>query len=240
MKKLLVLMFLILAVVTARAEETVPDETAKEDLSLPVPTSEMKVDIIEKSHYNPQSYINLDISTWNPDQLSEPSELSKTTDFHTSSRKVGMQIGAFPWETKYGFITPQVGFSYAQMSRSGNFGVANTSASTTQDLNIYQGMLGVEWTVLAPYKNFLAPYASLNLSPFWLQATSSEFNTDGVSHIDWAFNAQLGLNLNINFLANWLGMNQTALQLGAERIQSIHNSGLSGWGFVAGTRVGWM
>lgn len=209
------------------------------DIYAPVPQSEILFPKNEpKLDFTIHHFLELQVSSWFPDQLSQPSYLANTSAFSSASPQFSLLLGSLRHQETWYKLSGLFGFSYEQLQRTGTLGYDINSFRITQYLNLYQAQLGLEFMLTPPSSQNLHPLGRLSLTPTWSQSPSSEFN-DGVNTMDWLARASIGISWNLPTVASWLHLEAAALELGAEGTKNINTTTFTGTGLWIATRVGW-
>lgn len=210
------------------------------DIVVPIPQSEIVYPESLSTPPPPVSnyFFQLQVSSWAPNQLIQPSYLPNTTDFKSISPQFSLLMGSPLSEGESVRWTTLFGVSYVEMQRSGTLGYDANAFTVSQNLNLYQFQLGAEATFKKIFKDQLHPLIGLTLNPTWSQAPASEFN-DGISQVDWLVRMTAGLSWSFPKFAASIGLVDTSLLLGAEATKNISAEDYSGSGLWIATRVNW-
>jgi len=212
----------------------------RDDITVRVPQSEIVYPESLKTPPPPimTYFLELQISSWAPTQVIQPSYLPNTTDFKSSTPQFSLLVGSPLSNRETVKWTTILGLSYVQMQRSGTLGYDLNAFSVSQNMNLYQFQAGVEVLFKQAFTQNLHPLLRLSLNPTWSQAPASEFN-NGISEYDWLIRGTAGLIWSFPKLANSLGLEDTAILLGAEATRNLSANDYSGTGLWIGTRLNW-
>ena len=208
------------------------------DISVSVPQTQLT---LERSKAQPPSneyFIEAQVSSWRPDNFTATSQLNNTSSFTAKTPSMSLAIGESLYQNAYIRLAGKLGAGFTQLQRSGVMGFDATRMTMSENLNMLQASAGLEVAGAQEWVNTLRPMAAVSLVPTWSQAASSEFS-DGINQWDWLAKVSTGLEFNIRPVARWMGLQETAFEIGIENTQSLTASSLSGTGVWAGTRIGW-
>jgi hypothetical protein len=208
---------------------------AADDLVVEVPRSALPLPSEKAPASAGLTYFELGVSNWQPGTIAEESRLPATSEFSKNGSPMGSVNFASP--LGWAHLSAKFGLSFLQLERSGYLGIQNTGYRVSQNLNIFQPRLGLEWNSPRGFANF-RPFLGAGVLPTWLQSSSSEFN-GGVSDIKWTSEFYAGLDFSISVVTRWLGLDDMSFNVAYEHTQGIDNGYLTGNGVVFGTRVGW-
>lgn len=212
---------------------------AADDITFNVPRSELPLSTYETLKVQNLKYLGFEVSTWEPDHLYQDSRLPLTSQFEKSGRsKIALNYSSVLMQTDFGLFSTKFGLSYIQLDRHGYLKIESASLLVTQETNLYQTLAGIEWTSNREFFAHSKPYIDLAISPTWIQSTKSEFNS-GVSEWQWAALMAIGVQFEAKPFGQWLGFDNMAFNLSAERTQDLYNDSLTGTGLVLGTKIGW-
>lgn len=212
-------------------------QAATQDFTVPVPKSQIAMPQ-EAAPKEDHPFIELQISSWSPTQFGEDSQLANTSSFSTVIPMTSLSYGSKLFQGSGYDLFSKLGASFTQLQRSGILNYEDNKLKISQDLNIYQLQLGLEASSLREIVKNVVPLAGLYLLPTWSQSNSSEFN-DGTSELDLLAKISLGLSWKINPVAEWLGMQEAALEFGAEGTEGLSGANFANAGLWVGTRIGW-
>ena len=208
-----------------------------QELSVEVPQSQIHFSKEMNTNATNNS-MELQFSTWSPLHFSQPSQIEDTSSFSTSIPEVSLLFSTKFAQGSWYDLSAKYGFAYTRLQRSGNVSYDITQNRVSQNLNMYQGVLGVELASTHSLFKNIHPLVGLSLAPAWSQSVSSSFN-NGVSELAWMAKASAGVSVNMKSVASLMGLPEAALEIGVEGTQSLGATNLSGAGFWAGTRLGW-
>ena len=207
--------FVFLTVFSARAYAR--------EIKLDLPKSEVSFSQNQKEAQGPHSFIEVHLSSWNPSQLEEPSNLENTSAFSSSTvPKLNVGLVIHHWPIKWGNLFLKAGGSYVKVQRQGYLRLEPQSLSRSQDLNCFEAQISTEWV----NSNF---YVEGGILPVWLQAPSSVFG-GGISRILWAAKASGGFSFKVQTMD---------LLLGLENVHGLSEAQYSGLGLTLGARLSW-
>ncbi|MEK6773843.1 MAG: hypothetical protein AABY64_07875 [Bdellovibrionota bacterium] len=229
--KNLVMIFLSLVFISAAH--------AEEDLILDVPRSNLSLPESERTMDLTPKYFEISASTWQPDQFSQVSQLPMTSSFSKiEGPKISLSYNTPLKTNSLGIFSSHVGISYLQLERTGYINVGTTGIEVSQKTNLYQALVGMAYEPNKTLLSVIKPYAVLSLSPIWVQSARSEFNS-GVSEVEWSAQASAGLSFNIKPVAQWIGIEDMAVNIAIDKTQDLQSDSLTGTGVAIGTKVGW-
>jgi hypothetical protein len=212
------------------------------EIYLPVPQPEIdlktdQVDINAKKNIG----FEVNVSSWVPSSFQTSADINGASNFQATGVpqiSINLWNGDSTWTFNWLNVTPKFGLSYDQLQRSASFSSANSNLTVTQNANLYSARAGVELTSSrGDFFGHLRPFLDLSLLPTWALATNSEVDEDGFSRGYLNFEEVAGLSWGFPRLANMLGAEGLAFEVGLEGTQGVSGSPLSGFGILAGTRI---
>jgi hypothetical protein len=208
-------------------------------VSVPLPQSQLDLRDAYQEPLPPRVF-EIDASSWVPTQFSDESYLANTSDYKDSSfPKVSINSWRSAWHADTFTVTPKYGLSFVQLQRSGYLIYGGTPRQVQQTLNLYSLRLGAEVTPTSffGFEDTVRPYLGLAYLPTIGMSSETAFN-NGTNKLYHAFELSGGVVWNIPYFASLLNANSVALEIGAEATQGVLGSAVSGFGFMAGTRIG--
>ena len=212
------------------------------EIYLPVPQPEIDLKT-DQVNINAKKNIGFEVnaSSWVPSSFQTDSNLSSVSGFQSTSVpqiSINMWNGDNAWTFNWLNVTPKFGLTYDQLQRSGSLGISTTNLTVTQNLNLYSARAGVELTSSrGDFFGHLRPFLDVSLLPSWALATTSQVDNQGFSRGYLNVEEVAGLAWGFPRLANMLGAEGLAFELGIEGTQGVAGSPLSGYGILAGTRI---
>lgn len=208
------------------------------DISVNVPQTQLTLESTKVQPLSKQYFIEAQASSWSPDNLTMASQLSSTSSYSSKMPALNFAIGESFYQNAYIKLAGKMGAGYAQLQRNGSMGFDVNRIVLSENLNIMQASAGLEVAGANEWLNTVRPIATVSVVPTWSQSQSSEF-TDGINQFDWLAKASAGVEFNVHPIARWMGLDETAFEVGIEKTQSLTATALSGTGVWAGTRIGW-
>ncbi len=238
MKRTFLIAAVLLMSVSAWASKKQIELPENPDLTLPVPISEIKFDDSAVSVKKlPGTVYELSMSNWAPTAMSEPTSLTNTSDFKVVGMpEFSLNVSKTAYASDVFQLSPKIGLSFLGMQRTGQLGIGSSAYTVSQNLNIYKVRLGGE-VATSHFWLGMRPVLALAAIPTWSQSSLSAFN-EGVSQVDVSGEASLALEINISPLAEWVGLGETALEVGIETTKCFTGANLTQTAGFAGTRIG--
>jgi hypothetical protein len=206
---------------------------------VPLQKSEIPIEPLNLRPIEAPVDYELSLSSWLPSNLNLPADLGGVTNFsQTNVPEVSLNryselspAGQGSWEWV-------VGFSYAQLARSGNVTAGASADSVTENLNLTSLRAGVAYRYDGLFHGQLQPLARLALLPTWMTAPSSAIDQNGLSGVGVPVEAAVELIWSPEWWPNHQPQQGGGLALGAHATAGrVGAADLSGAGGDAVLRV---
>jgi hypothetical protein len=210
---------------------------ATRELTIQVPQSAVQVPVVQRVEPPPQ-FVELDISSWSPEHMDEPSMLRGSPGFRRGSLpQIGVMASGWRWHIGSVPLTPLLGATVTRLSRAAAMPYGAQSLVVNQDMNMFALRLGVEatppWMSFGPVQSFLGAAAL----PTYAMASSSEFNSHGFTDSFVAFSATAGVLVAVPLFSEFLAVKDFAVRLGYELTRATNSANATGSGVFVGTRL---
>lgn len=203
------------------------------NLYVPVPRSELQIEIPEESDREP-STVEIAISSWKPSDFRRKDYRGTNGRFNSSLPQFSLNYSTpFLFMANGGNLRAKFGLSASSLERKGlNL---SRNAEVEQSLNLYSARAGLEFDGPV-FASLLQPYAALALMPTLGLSNQSELE-DSVSVFGLPFEANAGLLVKTGWEV--LGFTHATFGLGGQYIfGTLDSAEMAGWGLQGFVRVG--
>ncbi len=203
-----------------------------QELTLPMSKGELEAevdaDVAQRERANaPHTNLELDVSSWKPNSVSTPSQLTNTTAY-TSKGIPAMDVDFYSPIGNHTFSL-EFGLGFLALERTGTLSTSGINIPQSQNGYITMLRAGVTYSPWLFFGDKLVPYGEALLLPTLFLSKSSAFD-DGTS--------QFGVPVSIGAGTIYKFSKSFALDLGLTGVLgSVQGSNYNGFGVHGGIRV---